>query len=416
MNLHSLQELLDRGILDEEKLLNELEMSKRQEILSHHNHVIWYNENNDRWYTFLPDPSKPKNRRLIKKKERKDIEDAIFDFYNRSLDKPTVNDMFRFWLEEKKENITTQTVMKYENVFKRYIEPTSFGKTEIQTLTFYDLDRFCLKTIGKDTMTAHTWADIRTDLIGIIRYARKKGYTTLAVNDLKDIDIPRNAFKKRMILPGEDVITQEEAKRINDYIGEHEDDIVLLGIRLVFKTGLRVGELAALKYGDFNFKNGILTVRRTEVKTANPNKKGPKTITEVREFTKGAKGWRQIIIDAETHEIIDKIHLLNPDGEYLFEKDDKRINANAWTKKLPRLCAKLKIGKLAANGKYVLKKSMHKGRKNYASILLHAGVEPKFVQAQMGHTDIHTTLSYYDRDVEDLDKKREALLPVLEKM
>lgn len=245
-------------------------------------------------------------------------------------------------------------------------------------------------------------------------YARKKGYTTLSVNDLKDIEIPKNAFMKNRILPGEDVITHEEAQKISSYIKEHDTDIVLLGIRLVFKTGLRVGELAALKYSDFDFNRSVLTVTRTEIKTENPNKKGPKTITAVRDFTKGAQGWREIIIDEETHELVDKIHALNTEGEFLFEVDGKRVNANAWTKKLPRLCAKLNIGLRAEGANYVLKKSMHKGRKNYASTLLHSGIEPKYVQAQMGHTDLHTTLSYYDRDVEEFDRKKKALLPVLE--
>ena len=416
MNSYNFQELIDRGIINEEKLLEELEMSRRQEILSKHKHVVWYREKDGYWYSCLPDKTRPDGRRKIKRKKKEDLEDLIYEFYSKNSDKPTVNDMFNLWIDEKSQNITVQTRMKYESVFRRFIEPTRFGRMEIQHLTFYELDRFCLQTIGKDLMKAHTWADIRTDLIGIIRYARKKGYTTLSVSDFKDIDIPRNVFKKEVILPGEDVITHDEFEKITEYIDEHGQDIVLLGIRLVFKTGLRVGELAALRYEDFDFARGLLTVSRTEIKTGNPKRSGPKTITEVREFTKGAKGWREIIIDAETADIVNRIRTLNPKGEYLFEKNGKRINANAWTKKLPRVCAKLNIGTKAENGNYVIKKSMHKGRKNYASTLLHSGVEPKFVQAQMGHTDLHTTLQYYNRDVEELEMKRKALLPILETM
>lgn len=416
MDLHNLQELIERGILDEDKLLEKLEMSRREEILANHKHKIWQGEADRFWYTYVPDRTRPRNRRTIKKNTREELEQFLYDFYSKEICNPTVNDMFEQWLKEKSENITPQTAMKYESVYKRFIQKTPFGRMDIQKLTFYDLDRFCLNTIGKDTMKAHTWADIRTDLIGIIRYARKKGYTTLSVNSLKDIDIPRNVFKKEMILPGEDVITYDESQRIFDYINSHDDDIVLLGIRLVFKTGLRVGELAALKYSDFDFQKGVLTITRTEIKTANPTGRKPKTITTVRDFTKGAKGWREIIIDDETREIVEKIRSLNPRGTFLFEKNHKRINANSWTKKLPRLCAKLGIGNRVEGENYVVKKSMHKGRKNYASTLLHSGIEPKFVQAQMGHTDLHTTLSYYDRDVEEFDKRKAALLPVLEKM
>ena len=59
---------------------------------------------------------------------------------------------------------------------------------------------------------------------------------------------------------------------------------------------------------------------------------------------------------------------------------------------------------------------MHKGRKNYASSLLHSGVDPKLVQEQMGHQDLKTTINYYDHDVEELEEMRKALLPVLEKL
>ena len=128
MELHNLQELLERGILNEEKLLEELEMSKRQEILSKHHYAIWFYEKEGFWYTFLPDPTKPNNRRKIKKKKKEDLEQAIYDFYSRNSDRPTVNDMFTLWLEDKKNNITPQTVMKYNNVFKKYIQPIRNGR------------------------------------------------------------------------------------------------------------------------------------------------------------------------------------------------------------------------------------------------------------------------------------------------
>ena len=139
---------------------------------------------------------------------------------------------------------------------------------------------------------------------------------------------------------------------------------------------------------------------------------------------KGARGWREIIINDSAVNLVKMIRSFNPDGEWLFEVDGERIKANAWTKRLPRLCAKLGIGEKAVkvvNGKevvqnYSLDKSTHKVRKNYCSTLLHAGIEPKFVPIQMGHTDLQTTLSYYDRDTEEFDVRKAALLPVLDKM
>ena len=416
MDSYILQELIRYGIINEKELEEKLVMSKRQEHLRQHPYQIWYSEKNDRWYTYLPDPSRPGGRRMVKRKNRDDVEQAVFDFYEEMKHRKTVRMIFYAWLKEKQYNVESQTILKYENVFKRFIESTDFADRDIRSLSFQDLDHFCRTTIGKDEITADIWSDIRTDLFGIIRYAKKTGLTHLSVNDFKDIDIPKSAFKKKRLLPGEDVFTRKEAKKLISYIDEHDDDIVLLGIRLVFKTGLRIGELSALKYTDFDFGKGVLTVTRTEVTTGNPNGAKPKTVTVVRDYTKGAKGWRQIIIDQETCELLQKIHSLNPLGEYLFEKNGKRVHSSAWSYKLPRVCKELHIGTPSERGRYSLGKSMHKGRKNYASTLLHSGVDPKLVQEQMGHQDLKTTINYYDRDIEGFEAMRKALLPVLAKL
>ena len=55
------------------------------------------------------------------------------------------------------------------------------------------------------------------------------------------------------------------------------------------------------------------------------------------------------------------------------------------------------------------KRSTHKIRKTYASVLLSGGVDEKLVTSQMGHTDIAITRSiyYYNRDSEA--KKRKVI-------
>ena len=425
MNEKTLKELVERSIIDEEKLLSQLAMAKRKEILANHPYAIWQNPSDGRWYTHLPDERSKDRRKKIRRTYRKDLEDDIVAYYTEHMHIPTVNDMFDLWEVNKSKNILSQTMMRYRSTFNRHIKPTWFGKMHMEDVTFKHLSRFCTETIGKDHLTAKCWAGIRTDLIGILRTAKVEGLTSLSVNDLKDLDIAKNVFLSKVTLPEEDVITNAEEQKLKDYIYENDDDIVLLGIRLLFKTGLRIGELSALKYEDFNFERGSVVVTRTEERTANPDPNGrPKTIITVRERTKGARGWREVIIDRETEDLVKKIRSLNPDGEYLFMENDERIHENVWSKRLPRLCAKLGIGTRAVKTKngeiveanYVLKKSTHKSRKNYISNLLHSGVDPKFVQAQVGHTDVTTTLKYYDRIVEDFAARREALLPSLEKL
>ncbi len=425
MNEIILQELFDRGIIDEGKLLSQLEEMRRKEILERHPYQVWLNPADNRWYTYLPDDDAPKHRLLRRRAHKEDLEDDIVSFYKKKEFIPTVNDLFEMWVTAKSQNVLSQTIMRYRGSFNKYIKPSWFGKMKMKDVTFKHLSKFCTETIGKDRITAKCWAGIRTDLIGIIRTAKVEGLTTLSVNDLKDLDIAKNVFLSKVTLPEDDVITNNEERLINEFIEQFPDDIVLLGIRLLFKTGLRIGELCTLKYEDFNFERGSVIVTRTEERIANPVKGAvPKTVITVRERTKGARGWREVIIDKEAEDLVKRIRSLNPDGEFLFEENGERIRENVWSKRLPRLCAKLGIGTRAVKTKngeileanYVLKKSTHKSRKNYISNLLHSGVDPKFVQAQVGHTDVTTTLKYYDRIVEDFETRKEALLPSLSKL
>jgi integrase len=416
VSIFDLKEAVDRGIINQTELLSQLEMSRKTDILSKHKFNVWQNEKTGFWYTYLPDETRKDGRRLIKKKDKAVIEETIYQFYKTQIDDPTVNEVFLRWLESK-QNIYSQTAMRYESTFRKYIEPTAFGQKKMRNVTFKDLNDFCLNTVGKNKMKAKCWASIRTDLLGLIKYAKIEGFSTLSTQDVRDIDIGRNVFIKTCILPGEDVFTKEDITKLKAYISEHMDDIELLGALLALKTGLRVGELCSLKYSDFDFKNMILTVLRTEAKIRNTDPEGgTKTTLAVRENTKGADGWRQVAIDKEVESLVKQIYALSSHEEYLFEIDGRRICANCWTKKIPKLCKKLGIGKVAENGEYSLDKSMHKFRKYYISSLLHNGALADFVAQQVGHKDVQTTFRNYNRGIESLEERRDALTPLLEKL
>ena len=65
-----------------------------------------------------------------------------------------------------------------------------------------------------------------------------------------------------------------------------------LGVLLVLQTGVRVGELSALKPGDWDGGN-ILKVRRTEIRYKNED---GKNVVDVREFAKTEAGMRDYYI------------------------------------------------------------------------------------------------------------------------
>ena len=152
---------------------------------------------------------------------------------------------------------------------------------------------------------------------------------------------------------------------------------------LAFQSGLRVGELSALKKADISGNRRSIHVQRTEITYKDPVTN--KRVCEVSDFPKTDAGERFLILPDQAADTINAILALNPEDEYLFSEAGKRIRANAFNRRLSRVCDELNI----------LHRSMHKIRKTYGTTLIDANVQESFVTEQMGHTTIETTKKYY---------------------
>ena len=58
---------------------------------------------------------------------------------------------------------------------------------------------------------------------------------------------------------------------------------------------------------------------------------------------------------------------------------------------------------------HIKRKSPHKIRKTYATILLDASVDQNLIMQQMGHTSIVTTERHYHRNRKTIEAKKEIL-------
>jgi len=75
----------------------------------------------------------------------------------------------------------------------------------------------------------------------------------------------------------------------------------------------------------------------------------------------------------------------NPNGEYLFEVNGKRILTNSYNDGIARMCKALNISRI----------SMHKIRRTYGTTLFDNDVDESIIMEQMGHSDISTTRRFY---------------------
>ena len=154
----------------------------------------------------------------------------------------------------------------------------------------------------------------------------------------------------------------------------------------MFQTGLRVGELSALKRSDIDIARMRITVRRTETSYDGPD--GHRVI-DVSDEAKTSAGNRVVYLPETAKWTLGQIGRLNPLREWLFSYEDgRRIHGKAFCDQIHRACKAVGIPE----------RSTHKIRKTYASALLDGSVNEKLVQKQLGHSDIYTTKTYYRRD------------------
>ena len=378
-------------MIDLSHIEEQIEMNRRKELLEKHPYKIWEGKNGS-WYTYLPDDEKG---RVLKKKISRDaIENEVINYWREKIENPSIDDIYHEWVSGKLDRgeISLATKDRYDRQYQECF--SEFGKRKIRKVEELEIEDFILDSIAKHNLTAKGYSNLRTLIFGIFKRAKKKKLIAYNITQtISDIEISRKLFRQTKKPDRLLVFSEEETSRIIDYIFNTGLDILGLGIILLFKTGLRPGELAALKKEDVS--GNYISVRRTEIRYRIEGHE----IFEVRDFPKTEAGIRKVIIPDSCGWVISEISKKSPEGEYLFEKNGKRVKTYQFSKKLSTICKRLDIPV----------RSLNKIRKTYASVLIDNNIEESLVISQMGHTDIRTTRQYYYKDRHDYADKAKQI-------
>lgn len=166
-----------------------------------------------------------------------------------------------------------------------------------------------------------------------------------------------------------------------------DDDLAALW-RLALMTGMRKGEMLALRWQDVNLKDGWLMVQRT----AGRGDKGP-----VIGSPKGTRGRRRIDLDASCIEALRRHRTLQLqrrlrlgsewiDDDLVFDRGDGGLlSPNAPNKRMDELIVAAGVPRIR----------FHDLRHTAATLMLANGVHAKVVQERLGHSDISETMDRY---------------------
>lgn len=399
-----LQFAIENGIINVAQVCVDIEMKKREERLSKHQYAITQSADG-KWYTKIK--LKDGSRKTICRSSKEKVEDEVIRYIMTEEDNPTVKDMFEEWnnrqLELKK--ITAPTHSRNVCFFNRHFQTA--GEWRISSVSKDEWIDFLERQVPEFNLSAKAFSGLKTVLRGTLKLARKKKYIGFNVEEIfQELDVSDREFSRKVKDPEETVFNEEEMDKIIAYVKEHMDDLNSskvsvrreqmknVIIALMFVTGMRCGEAAALKADVI--AEDYLVVRRTEIHWKNENNR---YVTSVKEFAKTEKGVRTIVVPPSYQWILKVVQELPRTTDWAFEQNGKRITEYMIYKRLKTLCSVLGI----------VYKSTHKIRATYATILLDAKVDNRFICDQMGHVDIRVTEENYHRNRKTLERKMEIL-------
>ncbi len=403
-----LKEAVDYGIINLDDVRMRVEMAKRkiQEALDKHPYKIF--ECDGSWMTYFPDEEK--GRVLKKRKNRKDLEKLIIDLQCKEEENPTIEELFNEWNTTCLENgdIKNSTYDRHEDFYKRHFE--EMGKCRIKSINVKEWAAFLVNQVNQHHLKRKAYDGLHQLTFSLLKYAKTQDLIDFRITDIDEyIILGKNKFRnneaksekelQKSVDDMDEVFSVEDTEKILTYLMNHLDD-KNLGILLMFVSGMRIGEVAALKKV-YVKEGGVIMVRHSETKYRNRNGEG--YIYEVSEVKTDA-GYRDVVLPEGCEWLCEMLKGLNTDSEFVFTNKQGRMTTNCFRRRQERICKKLNI----------TQKSPHKDRKTYATILSDYGFDENFKLRQMGHANISTTEENYHKDRKTVSKKAEMLSAITE--
>lgn len=290
------------------------------------------------------------------------------------------------WLfEYKKIELKPSSFARYEGIYRNYIKGTSLAKIPIVELKTIHFQKFINEIALSKTIS--TAKSVKKTIVSCLNYALKEDI--IMKNYCSFVTLPKEPPKDKYL-----VFTTNEQQEIINSLDNSTYDMAIL---LSFGTGLRLGELIALKWTDLDFFNKTITVNKALKQVNVVNDDGTRSSKLLMQTPKTESSYRTIpippIIIEKLKEYYNKqasyISMLKKaynNQEFIFTD---AIGLPLEPRVLPRHYKKI-LDKLE-----IPYRNFHSIRHSYATRLFEASVPVKTVQALLGHSDITTTMNIY---------------------
>lgn len=292
---------------------------------------------------------------------------------------PTLEQYGNEWLALNKNKWVDNTFLEYRRDFKSFILPY-FGSWEIDTIKTMHLKKWQSNLL--DSKKATRFLAIRNIFNGILKEAFYD--ELIEKNPFERIKRPRKEKPKidPFSLKEVELLLKSSKGWFHNYL------------KISFFTGIRTGEMLALRWEDIDFDNDIINIRHSM-------RKGKlthcKTDNSIRDLDMLPLVKNALLAQKELTGSKQNVFVTQYGKPYM--RADK-ISSSQWKPLLEECHLKHRI--------------LYKTRHTFASVMIQRGEEIAWVSKMMGHANIGITLEKYARYIPRKDVKRAVFLNELE--
>lgn len=290
--------------------------------------------------------------------------------------KMTVKDISEQWLAEKKLTVKTASYSSYRNLLNNHIYP-KLGGFRYTALTKQMLNRYISelltsgRTDGRGGLSQKTVRDVIVVLKSVCSYAHNEYNISNPAENIKLPRVEKNSGEQA-------VLDKYERIKLDQYL-MHNLNRTNIGILLCLYTGLRIGELCALKWQDIDLRLEQVSVTKTVQRISHDDGTteimvgSPKSATSVRDVP--IPGF----VCTELNKFKSSAH------SYILSGCGTPVEPRTMQNRFKSVLKQCGIRDM----------NFHSLRHTYATMCIENGFDPKALSELLGHADVSITMNRY---------------------
>lgn len=283
------------------------------------------------------------------------------------------------WLELKRNTIKQSTYYKYAYCIEKYLKER-LGKLRKKDLEMYDYNQMT-NELTKE-LSPKSVKEILNVLKSILKYANQK----YSMNIHLDLIISPKVRVKEI-----NVLSKKEVNKLEKYCLK-ENSLKSLGVLICLNTGLRIGEICALKWEDIDLEKKVIHIKKTLQRVYTVEKKTQIII----DSSKTDSSIRAIPMSDKIYHILKGLYKKQNAGSFfLTGSNSQYIEPRSYQNMFKKI---LKASKVKEYNFHVL-------RHTFATNCIKVGMDIKSLSEILGHASVDVTLNRYVHSSYEMKKK-----------